>query len=496
MLDCTDKYHLKIDVKYVMISAIVGIMNAVTCHSRSGSFVMVIFEIIILSYFLVTKNIFKYTCFYTIFLTMSLEFGAYYGDEVIYGFRETRIMGVGIGTIAIIPIVIFGLLKNKTNIIHNKFDDSLMVKFLKRSYWIFLIAFLIGIFNLFIGDNGVNNLANPHMTFLKELYNYIILFIFPLIAFSFFIIHYRKRIEEIKSMLFAILYGLVISQIFSFLTPYKGITWDSTTLLVSFVMFYVPLLLCFSFYLNGKLKIIIFLIGLIGTVFSTVYTITSGGLLVVFTVPFLIILLLKKRKDYVSLIFCLMTIFFIAIFSICMINILQINASILLEYKFSQVLALLKFWDSNWYVNLPTSVKFRFQELSNILQEYIRKPYYLLFGKGVMGTCLDYNNTFMATHYVGEAGFSKDEWNIQAFFSMHESINVLFLSSGLFGLNYLFWTVKNSIKNLDKSPFLVVGIIYILFHYTYSFTASNFGIVCLLVGLYEVDKRRMKKICQ
>lgn len=490
-------YSLNINFKYIIMAIFVGVFNSMLCHSEKGSLVMVAIEILCLIYFLIRRDMFKYACYYVIFMSLSLEYGAYYGTESIYGFRETRIAGIGVATIAIIPMVLIGMIKFDSSIIHFYIGDKKIKKFIRYIYWIYIIGVIIGLLNILVNDNDVTKMGNVWEVFLGEVYSYTILILFPIVAFTFVINKYPERFEELKSVVFAVLIGLVVSQVFSFVGPFKGTTWDSTTLLVSFVAFYVPTLVCFSFYfIDYRKKMILLIIGLTGTILSTVFTVTSGGLLVVFLIPFLVLLILIERKETASLA-CWITLLCIAvILGLALLNTILSNASILLEYKLSQALSLLKFWDADWYTNLPPSAKFRFQELGNIIQEFLRKPYTIFVGKGIMGTCLDYNNTFFSTNYVGEGGFLEIEWQAGVFFSMHESINVLFLSSGLFGISFLFFTVKTCLKNLSKSPFLAIGLIYVLFHYNYSFTASNFGIVCLLIGLYEIDNQRIGIICR
>lgn len=488
--------QIKVDFKYILITSFVGVINSVFCYNKSIALLIVAIEVMCLSFLLIKRDYFRYTCYYIIFMTMSLEFSDYYGTSELYGFKETRIFGIGVATIAVLPIVLYGLSHIGISAKIRK-PDTAIKKFENYIIFIFSCGVIVGLFNILINDNNVRNLTSVFGSFFNELYNFIILLLFPLVAFAAIIRRYSKRIEELKSVLFSIMIGMFVSQLFSFLSPFKGSTWESTTLLVSFVTFYIPMLVCFAYYYkDSRIRIAILCIGCLGTLFSAVYTVTSGGLLVVLFVPIFILIILNQRGERKTLFAWIVMLLILVIALVASINMILNNASILFEYKLSQALSLIEFWRPGWFDNLPPSVKFRFQEFGNIIQEYIRKPYAIFLGKGIMGTCLDYNGDFYASHYVGNAAFTKGEWDAHVFYSMHESLNVLFLTSGFVGLSFLFWTVKTCLKNLSISPFLCVGIIYILFHFTYSFTASYFGILCILVGLNEIDKYKVNELCQ
>ena len=125
----------------------------------------------------------------------------------------------------------------------------------------------------------------------------------------------------------------------------------------------------------------------------------------------------------------------------------------------------------------------RIAEFLNIAEEYLRKPWYALFGKGFCGTIKDHLGLF---EDLSEFSFSKWELELGAYYSLHESINCFFLVGGVFGLYTLLSLLWKTYRFIDKSPWLVFGFMWILLFYNYHLTIGIYGITSLIVGLEDV----------
>ncbi len=131
------------------------------------------------------------------------------------------------------------------------------------------------------------------------------------------------------------------------------------------------------------------------------------------------------------------------------------------------------------------SPKVRITEFLNILIEFVNKPYGFLIGKGILGSVKDY----MGDIKMFNLGvYSYDEFVIQSYYSMHESVNIFFLSNGLFGLAFLFKYAKMFLRFMRNNPWIVIGSLWFLLLWGYSTTRAYLGLSCFILGLHMIDQ--------
>lgn len=151
---------------------------------------------------------------------------------------------------------------------------------------------------------------------------------------------------------------------------------------------------------------------------------------------------------------------------------------------------MLQFWKSDWLLNMPNSAKYRLVEFLGTGMEYINKPFALFLGKGIMGSFSDY---FGFIHEQGTklSAYGAFEWKTWHFFSVHETVNALFLSNGLVGLLFIIYVVSVCLKNAKFSPFLLIGMMWFLFYWNYSSILSYFGIMSIITGLATLGEKHL-----
>jgi hypothetical protein len=137
---------------------------------------------------------------------------------------------------------------------------------------------------------------------------------------------------------------------------------------------------------------------------------------------------------------------------------------------------------NEWYDSMDASPLFRIEEGQCILIEYYTKPAYILFGKGLSGTIRHYTNLLVWEE--GDGGFPPEQQKLGAYSSLHESLLVIALSHGLFGLYFLFSTMGVLLKRVYKSPWALSGVFWIFLFWDYNYSMLV-GAIAMALALCE-----------
>lgn len=86
--------------------------------------------------------------------------------------------------------------------------------------------------------------------------------------------------------------------------------------------------------------------------------------------------------------------------------------------------------DPNWAYSISPSPQVRVLEFAGIIRDLAESPLDLLFGRGAGGSFSDWRYPFV----FGYGAFSETEWRTGRFYAVHESLNVVLLKFGVFGL--------------------------------------------------------------
>jgi|GEM_PF-943745 len=468
----------------IFFAGIIASLNVLFSNNYIVSLIVVGFELAVLTYYFAKKDITKYIGNYLIFLCLSFEFDILVGSDEFYGFKNFRILGINLGILALLPIAILAIFK-KIKIKEIKEEFPHIYKFATVLIFMNVTGFIMGLFQILINDNNIQNMENMFSTFIGISYNMIAMLLLMITAIAYILTWEKDKLDQLNSYLTAILIGVVISMIVSLATGNFGWYGGVDTLLVTNVIRYIPFMLLLPFYKNCKSqKTLIIIFAIIGLVLSLMYNATGKIIIIYLLVPIAVCVILWKRKKILPLMLTLLILPIIVVLSIQAVDILASN-SVLFNVKLTQALSLLKFWDSNWLINMPSSPRTRIIEFINIVYEYLQKPWMFLLGKGYMGTITDHIG-MLGTTFIPYS-YSINEWNNGTFYGVHETFNILFLYNGLLGIVFYFYMLKFVLTNFTKSPWILIGGFWFLMVYGFSVTMSAFGIVALLLGYSELD---------
>lgn len=471
-------------LKYSFISVLIFILNSAFTTNYSIMLVLTGLELFVLFVLFLKGNDLGYLCFYIIFITASMEFGQFVGTDEFYGFKNFKLLGINIAVWSIMPLFVkFIFTSDIISLFHKR--KSYVKTFIIVISSFTLIATMTGLINILINDNNVGNFNSVLSVFLDATYIFFYILICILVVGS-VINKYKENIDVIKKCLLSIFMGFGFSIFFTILTGTFGNYGGLDSLRVSNLVMLFPLFLVIPFFGGIKKRINIFLILISVTVvlFALYYNANGKMILLTLAAPFLILILLyRNQKKLPALILTIMfPIFIIAFISLVFY---QGGMSRILSIKIEQTFSLLAIWRPDWLESMNGSPKARIAEFLNICLEYYQKPYYLITGKGYLGSIRDHLNMF---GNMSLSGFSYIEWINGSFYKMHETLNNLFLANGLLGIAFYIYIIKLLFTKYHISEFLMVGSIWFLLFYGYSVTLAMFGVACLIVGLYELDK--------
>ena len=127
------------------------------------------------------------------------------------------------------------------------------------------------------------------------------------------------------------------------------------------------------------------------------------------------------------------------------------------------------------------NVGFRFDEFANVFQEYLNKPYYMIFGKGIGGTILHHTNTYS---WSDAGSFTSQQISSGLFMELHETVNVVFLSYGIVGLIGLGRLVIKLLKSVKFSKWAIIGVTWLVFYFGIYYS-MYYGLVAMILAIYE-----------
>lgn len=469
----------------ILLAGIIACLNVLFYTNYPVSMATIGFELVVLAYYFVKKDITRYIGSYLIFLCLSFEFDVIVGVEQFYGFKNFRILGVNLGIIALLPVAVLAISRAiKIKKVKNEFPR--LYKFAKFILLLNFIGFLFGLVQILINDNKIQNMNNMIQDFIGVTYSMTAIPFLMIIAIVYILLWEKEKIQQLEYYLSAILIGVVISMIVSLTTGTFGRYGEVNTLLVSNVVRYVPFMVLFPFYFHRNSPKILIVFGIIGVILSLLYNASGKTIILYMMVPVAICLMLWRKKKIFSLILVLLilpVVFFVSIQAVYVLS----SSSILFNSKLTQALSIVKVWDPGWLISMPLSPRFRIIEFISIWYEYLEKPWFLLLGKGYMGTITDQTG-MIGTNFILDA-YSINEWINGTFYGVHETMNILFLYHGLFGLAFYLYMIKFVYENFTTSPWILIGGFWFLMVYGFSVTMSAFGIAALLLGCIEIDNR-------
>jgi hypothetical protein len=485
---------IRIHSNYFIVAILVSIVNIAFYDNKHISITLIIFESFFLLYLLIQKKHMEFISFYLIFLSLSLEFVAFLSENDsyhFYSFKNFTIFGFNLGLIFIVLLLVHMLITYNFKFKYNKVANKNLFKFFLIIVFLPIISIFTGLINIMINDNNIQNIPNYLLEFLGQGYpSFYIIFVVLTFLLAIRGVD-RGNIYKLENALIAVLIASSISLMVAYFFGIYGRYSAVKILVASNVSWFIPFLLIVPiYYKNMFLKISSSIIGIIGTILLISYN--ANGKVIIFSIIVLVLYvhLYSHRnvaKTFLAIFIIIPSIILGAMYLYS--NIFLSN--ILFQSKLNQVLGLLNIFDENWLQNMPSSPKFRVMEFLNILFEYLNKPYMLIMGKGFLGSVQDHLNGF--GNYV-KGTFSISEFNNNSFYSVHETLNELFLRNGILGIFVLVWAFKEFFRHLYKNVWVVIGFVWFITLYGYSLTIGIFGVLSITLGLLKIDLTYMEEI--
>ncbi len=364
--------------------------------------------------------------------------------------------------------------------------------FNKSLYYFVLFAFItmfsgivMGILSLFIDATS----SSFRIVFMfKDIIN-VGLFSLYLLYFAYSMIHYEGFKEKLKIVLFSTLVPIIIVAFFFTLVGFSGDYESREIILMPLSFLFSTFIIVFWYYKEYRCQhwFLLFVLSLLAFYMQLEYSNALGGKSwLVFFLLALLSLYFSYKKS--KMLFGGIIVGGILFFSTLVgITERKLDGDTLASSKLSQAILLVSVVDMDWYDKLPLSPKIRIEEFFNTVLEYRNHPFYLLFGKGYGGGHWDYRNAYGS---YNPAAFSLEEYSAGYFIALHESLNTVFLKFGLIGILLLCFIVYHTWKYIEISPWLIVGGIWFILFWGYSFSLMAIGLPALLIGLREVENKQ------
>jgi len=481
----------KEDINLIIIITVVYIINVFSVEFPIIGILIGVFAIIILLILFFSGQLESYILYLILFMTTGFEVSAFalYEGE-IYSFL--KLPGLGsyhIFFLSILPTLLFTRKKAKFYLNEiNKFGD--LSKYNKGMFWLIIIGIIFGLLSLLFNDNDVQNSSIHFSHTRQELISFVSVFLLGLYI-SFFLVSSPQFSNKLERLLRCILVSLLPSSIITIILGLHGYYSGNKTILMPLVIFFGVTLMIFPFYSDYFNRKRYFFNGFILFLIILIFPSPLGGKwwLLIMIIPTIWIINTLYRLNVKKLIY-LNFILPIAIILIITFSLIDHSGqkweNNLSQKKFDQAISSFNIWENNWFENLPNSPKFRIDEFINILFEYNEKPQYLLFGKGFGGS-LTQHTSFLDWNQTD--AFSIEQIREGRYFRLHFALNKIFLKFGLIGLFYYISIFILCLKGIKKNPWVLLGLIWFLMYFDY-YISLNFGLFCLLLGLFKNEKKR------
>ena len=361
------------------------------------------------------------------------------------------------------------------------------------------LIFILGIFFAYVSrwcnDNGLRDLYDLWY-FLTERH---ILLYFNLmmlaVGLSLCFLTSPKLMREFENYLLVFLFAIAGATILSVLFGWSADYMENTTLLLSQAAIFGVFLIVYPLYGNKpkSVKISALVLGVASTFAMLFKSSELAGKWWIYVFCTLLVLLFKmffSKKRVLKI--AALAVALGAVGGVVLFLNVDFDLG-LSETKMHQVFGVLNIFDPHWYSSLPTSPKVRIDELVNVVIEYVKKPYFALFGKGFAATVTKHwGETDWSIHSVNV--FTDLELKYQVFGLMHETVNCLTNMFGLFGISFILYEAWFFIRRFKDSFPCLIGFMWFIFFFTTTYSAMFIGLCCLLYAEVAAEKTAVAPI--
>ena len=346
-----------------------------------------------------------------------------------------------------------------------------------------LIGVVMGIITMVIENTGLSFRIHMWGKHIVSLGIFSLLFYYYIYEYNFNAI-FRSNIGPI---LFSLLTGIIISALISILVGFRGSYGRDEIILAPLSLFYSTCIICFWFKkeYRSKYKFLLLFLSLTSIFLQFSYANALGGKswLAFFTVVIYGVCFLYTKSKVTFIATCVFI--FVSLVPAFMG---YVDSKKDENTKLAQAVLLLSVAEVG-YDNIPFSPKARIEEFLNTCEEYAKYPYFALFGKGYGGGHRDHRQAYFEQL---DGTFSEDQYRHGYFVFTHETVNVVFLVSGFYGLFLLVSILSKGMRYILYSPWMIVGCVWLFLYWGYSFSLMSIGLPALLIGFDNIPSKDSK----
>jgi hypothetical protein len=442
-------------------------------------FVVVVFQIIGLLILLFHKPSLAFP-YVILSFGSSIEFNTFInnGQAPLYNLSNVKLFGLNVGIwmfILVIPSIIDGIMNLRKKVSFNFWQYIILIGFLIM----YFVAISSSLLSYIFTTGGLSNFDIGYLISLSYLQ------LWPFVCLFFCIVYIKIYENGLLTLKLTVFYTFIAVLISSFLINFVGIRGtygDSLYYFAPTLIFICPLFLVLLkdpfFQISRKIALIIFFSFI---VLPIILFDLAGGKIIIFTL--LALLLFSKNFKFRNMFvaFSAIGLLFFVIYSF-------MSDESLLKSKIDEILSLFNFFSGYWYELLEPSTRFRLDEFINIFQHYKFNPFFIPIGFGIVSGAPDYIGGY---GLVADGSFPGVEYMFNYFISYHE-ICSFFIKYGLMGFSLLLLIFSRAFTFKEKLPFLVVGVIWLILFWGYSFTLAITGAAILAIGIMELPSRDLK----
>lgn len=451
---------LKGNTKHLILLTSLTFLNLLLSDQQVLGRIFSFIQLFLVIYLILRGKILQSLLLHVLFIltSVNISFPSEASETIIESNNYSKIDVFGIPIIIFINTLFFLItLKNK------KCHLPKFKKFSNGFVGINLIALVLGIFGILFFEYSL------HYFLVYLYYNtslILLIEIFKKIPFD----TYNSQLEKVVlTLLLSAPLGSLIFYLLGNTAAYGGLNIIPT----NSVFLFTPLLLVVKNNYNFLIKTIFY------TSLFTVSIFSLGGKGVIFLIIILTIFFYKIysqsiKKNFYKVLMSM--VLFILIFSLSGFIKSSFLSNMLIFHKFNQFISIFNFSIEN-IIEVSSSPRVRIAETLNILDSYIQNPIRGLFGFGYGGYFQDNLNLFSSID-LNNGAFDEDQISLGKFFRPHDSLPVVLLLYGSFGILffikwiwYLFKKAINNMNYLGVLPWLAltfgfdlnIGILGILF---------------------------------
>ena len=486
--DSTYTKNKRYDIKVILLVALLALLNAYSKNYPVIGMVLGVGEVICLIFMIFMRtSLEKYLKIFFVFSATCMDTPLFvFGENSnrnLYSFVNLPLIhSYHILLFLFVPIISIIMTNRRFHSYIKQLKcNKDIFRFVKLFTYVYVGGIFIGLLNILIGDNHAWSHLGFYLDIFKHQFFLFSCYYFLVLDCSILYITNNNSSDHMINLFVNIFRSIAIASIASCLIGWSADLGSGTVLLLSQSSFFAAIILLLPLYDYGEV-----MDTLLGVVLIIVMSKKSSAFAGKWWLYIFLILLIcafkcvkmkrtiKVRQFIVRLL--IIYVFIIAVFAFS-VNIAQIGGYGLAQYKFNQAKELISVFSDNWYENVPASPKMRIDEFINIWIEFVEKPHYLLLGKGLSGTIIQHTNV-LNWDLIGST-FSGKEIEYGLFAYVHETINILALSSGILGLCFVISEVRFFIKTVEKSCIEIVGFIWFAFFFGSSYLSLIIGLGCL-----------------